>query len=106
MLVCILLGIHKKLLALGRAAKHQVVLLWVPSIIRHAYWCPKTSGDDGELCLAKWVSLMDHIVDVHEHEDPLYPVCYHGTVSPPKEWLDEGTFEQGHSIYIYLNMEG
>lgn len=85
-------GIKKKLLALCRTAKHQVLQLWIESIVRHAYWCPKTSGGDGELCLAKWVSLMNHIVDVHEHQDPIYPVCYHGPISPPREWLSEGKY--------------
>ncbi|XP_064477948.1 uncharacterized protein LOC135391577 [Ornithodoros turicata] len=95
-------GIKKKLLALGRAAKHQVVQLWIESIVRHAYWCPKTSGDDGELCRAKWVSLMNHIVDVHQHEDPWYPVCYHGPVSPPREWLKEEseTYMRVHDILM------
>ncbi|XP_064463604.1 uncharacterized protein LOC135374593 isoform X2 [Ornithodoros turicata] len=35
-------GIKKKLLALGRAAKHQVVQLWIESIVWHAYWCQPT----------------------------------------------------------------
>lgn len=83
-------GIKKKLMALSRSSKHQVVGLWIESLIRHAYWCPKTSGEDGNLCLAKWVSALNHIVDVHEHDDPIYPVCYHGAVSEPREWLKEG----------------
>ncbi|XP_064463570.1 uncharacterized protein LOC135374560 [Ornithodoros turicata] len=82
-------GIKKKLLGLGRSARHQVVRLWIESLIRHAYWCPRTSGDDCDLCLAKWVSAANHIVDIHEHDDPLYPVCYHGSVSEPREWLRE-----------------
>ncbi|XP_064475595.1 uncharacterized protein LOC135389483 [Ornithodoros turicata] len=65
------IGIKKKLLALGRTAKHQAVQLWIESIVRHAYWCPKTSGDDGELCFAKWMSMVNHIVDVHEHDNSL-----------------------------------
>ncbi|XP_064470217.1 uncharacterized protein LOC135384967 [Ornithodoros turicata] len=82
-------GVKKKLLALGRSASHQVVNLWVDSLVRHAYWCPKTSGGDGDLCLAKWMSALNHIVDVHEHDDPVYPVCYHGATSEPREWLKE-----------------
>ncbi|XP_064467850.1 uncharacterized protein LOC135378688 [Ornithodoros turicata] len=82
-------GVKKKLLALGRSASHQVVNLWVDSLVRHAYWCPKASGGDGDLCLAKWMSALNHIVDVHEHHDPVYPVCYHGATSEPREWLKE-----------------
>ncbi|XP_064468387.1 uncharacterized protein LOC135379063 [Ornithodoros turicata] len=82
-------GIKKKLLGLGRSARHQVVRLLIESLIRHAYWCPRTSGDDGDLCLAKWVSDVNHIVDIHEHDGPLYPVCYHGSVSEPRESLRE-----------------
>ncbi|XP_064479759.1 uncharacterized protein LOC135393196 [Ornithodoros turicata] len=82
-------GIKKKLIALSRSAKHQVVRLWIDSLVRHAYWCPKTSGEDGNLCLAKWMSALNHIVDIHEHDDPAYPVCYHGATSEPREWLRE-----------------
>ncbi|XP_064478630.1 uncharacterized protein LOC135391970 isoform X2 [Ornithodoros turicata] len=84
-------GIKKKLIALSRSTKHNVVKLWIESLTRHAYWCPKTSGDDGELCIAKWVSALNHIVDIHEHDDPLYPVCYHGPLSEPRQWLKEDT---------------
>ncbi|XP_064462597.1 uncharacterized protein LOC135373305 [Ornithodoros turicata] len=84
-------GVKKKLLALSRSTKHQVVQLWIDSLTRHAYWCPRTSGDDGDLCLAKWVSAVNHIVDIHEHDNPLYPICYHGALSEPRQWLREDT---------------
>ncbi|XP_064465216.1 uncharacterized protein LOC135376632 [Ornithodoros turicata] len=75
--------------AINRSTKHHVVKFWIESLIRHIYWCPKYSGESGDLCLAKWVSAVNHIVDVHEHDNPLYPVCYHGPVSEPREWLKE-----------------
>ncbi|XP_064472535.1 uncharacterized protein LOC135387046 [Ornithodoros turicata] len=83
-------GVKKKLLALSRSTKHQVVQLWIESLTRHAHWCPRTSGDDGDLCLAKWMSAVNHIVDIHEHDKPLYPICYHGALSEPRQWLREG----------------
>ncbi|XP_064482979.1 uncharacterized protein LOC135395819 [Ornithodoros turicata] len=82
-------GIKKKLVSLSHSTKHHVVKFWIESLIRHIYWCPKYSGESGDLCLAKWVSAVNHIVDVHEHHNPLYPVCYHGPVSEPPEWLKE-----------------
>ncbi|XP_064482816.1 uncharacterized protein LOC135395651 [Ornithodoros turicata] len=83
--------VKKKLLGLSRSTKHQVVQLWIDSLTRHAYWCPRTSGDDGDLCLAKWVSAVNHIVDIHEHDNPLYQICYHGALSEPRQWLREDT---------------
>ncbi|XP_064483156.1 uncharacterized protein LOC135396023 [Ornithodoros turicata] len=82
-------GIQKKLVSLSHSTKHHVVKFWIESLIRHIYWCVKYSEESGNLCLAKWVSAVNHIVDFHEHDNPLYPVCYHGPVSEPREWLKE-----------------
>ena len=39
---------------------------WQKSIINHLYWCvPTTPDDDSELVQAKWLSLDNHVHDVH-----------------------------------------
>lgn len=34
-------------------------------------WYAQTSGDDGALVFAKWTLRMTHVIEVHQHPDPL-----------------------------------
>ncbi|CAN8016911.1 unnamed protein product, partial [Ixodes persulcatus] len=77
------LGVNKKIVAVARTKKHSVLLKWIKTIIRHLHWCARTSDGDGKLVLAKWVSLIRHMINVHEHPDPLHPACEHGKISDP-----------------------
>ncbi|KAG0430920.1 hypothetical protein HPB47_022249 [Ixodes persulcatus] len=68
-------GIKKKIDAVSRTKAHEVLRKWKSTIIRHLYWCARTSNGDGDLVLAKWKSIMRHVIDVHIHQDPLHPAC-------------------------------
>ncbi|XP_040064520.1 uncharacterized protein LOC115317271 [Ixodes scapularis] len=83
-------GVNKKIVAVARRTKHSALLKWIKTIIRHLHWCARTSDGDGKLVLAKWVSLIRHMINVHEHPDPLHPACEHGKISD-RLWLEEGT---------------
>ncbi|CAN7945265.1 unnamed protein product, partial [Ixodes hexagonus] len=83
-------GVKKKIVVVARTKRHSVLLQWVKTITRHLYWCARTSNGDGPLVMAKWSSLMRHIINVHNHPDPLHPVCAHGDM-PDRLWLEEGT---------------
>ncbi|KAG0445437.1 hypothetical protein HPB47_015133 [Ixodes persulcatus] len=72
-------GIKKKIDSVSGTKAHNVLRKWKRTIIRHLYWCARTSNGDGELVLAKWRSIMRHVIDVHVHIDPLHPACAHGT---------------------------
>ncbi|CAN7949447.1 unnamed protein product [Ixodes pacificus] len=67
--------VNKKIVAVARGTKHSVLLKWIKTIIRHLHWCARTSDGDGKLVLAKWMSLIRHMINVHEHPDPLDPAC-------------------------------
>ncbi|EEC03658.1 conserved hypothetical protein, partial [Ixodes scapularis] len=64
-----------------------------------------TSDGDGKLVLAKWTSLIRHIINVHRHPDPLHPACEHGNV-PDRLWLEEGTetFRKLEAILMAPNL--
>ncbi|CAN8004831.1 unnamed protein product, partial [Ixodes hexagonus] len=83
-------GVKKKIVAVAQTKQHSVLLKWMKTIIRHLHWCARTSNGDGKLVIAKWTSLIRHIIDVHEHLDPLHPRCEHGDM-PDRLWLAEGT---------------
>ncbi|CAN7990177.1 unnamed protein product [Ixodes hexagonus] len=82
-------GVNKKIVAAAQTKQHRVPLQWLKTIIRHIYWCARTSNGNGQLLLAKWTSIMRHIIDVHHHPNPLHPVCDHPDIRD-RLWLDEG----------------
>ncbi|XP_064460267.1 uncharacterized protein LOC135370451 [Ornithodoros turicata] len=92
-------GIRKKISAVSRTKQHQVFQMWSPTIVNHLYWCARTSDDNGELTLAKWKTILRHVIDIHEHPDSLHERCAHGDIGE-RLWLHEGaeTFKRLEKI--------
>ncbi|XP_022066518.2 uncharacterized protein LOC110962796 isoform X2 [Acanthochromis polyacanthus] len=69
-----------------------VVRKWLPSIKNHIYWTA-TASKSGPEKVAKWKSLVNHLQNVHKHEDPLFPRCTHpDRVSrDPNKWFQPGS---------------
>ncbi|KAL3886787.1 hypothetical protein ACJMK2_026759 [Sinanodonta woodiana] len=80
-------GIYKKLEAIGKKKKCEVVGQWARSI---TYWCAMSSGGNGELVVQKWCSILNHACNVHEGHGPLFPKCEHGDVEN-SVWIKQGT---------------
>ena len=56
-----------------------VIRLWQKSIVNHLYWCAaSTTAGNGEMIKAKWLSLENHIHNVHHGHGDLFPECLHG----------------------------
>ena len=88
-------GLRKKLDALGR--KYEEIKLWKPSIVNHLYYSAATvPAGETELLEAMWVSVADHIEDMHIHDGP-YEMCDHGPLvneeDRDKDWLEPGSVE-------------
>ena len=50
-----------------------------------------STANNGELLLAKWLSVMEHVTNTHDgFEDPLFPQCAHAPIETPKEWILHG----------------
>ena len=77
-IVCI--GFRKKLEKLGKQKGCELVCEWQKSIINHLYWCVSSSSDDdsSELIKAKWLSLENHVHNVHKKHSKEFPKCLHG----------------------------
>ena len=60
------------------------------SIVNHLYWCVASSpSGDGEMVMAKWLSLDHHVHNIHcGHSEP-FPNCAHGELDPTsrKKWF-------------------
>ena len=56
-------NIGHKLDAIAKLKECEDVALWKPSIINHLYWCSGSTPDgDSELIIAKWQSIMHHML--------------------------------------------
>lgn len=42
---------------------------------------------------AKWLSVMDHITDVHEFDNDLFSACEHGDLGV-RTWLEPGNYSK------------
>ena len=67
---------------------------WIKSITNHLYWAA-ASSTSGEEIVAKWVSVLNHVQNVHVHENAHFGECLHADIDPEsiqKNWLKPGMF--------------
>ncbi|XP_062600016.1 uncharacterized protein LOC134261608 isoform X2 [Saccostrea cucullata] len=88
-------GLKKKLTALGKEKDCERLMEWIKSIVNHLYWVP-TSTPEGsnELRWEKWVSVFNHIQNIHEGHGDLFERCEHAELDEAarrKRWLRPGT---------------
>lgn len=84
--------LSKRLDQLAEKKDFLVVKKWSPAIKHHMYWSAASSKSGAEK-VAKWTSLVNHIQDVHTHDDPLFPKCAHPekVSRDPNKWFKPGT---------------
>ena len=86
---------RKKLEKLGKQKGCELVCEWQKSIINHLYWCVSSSSNDdnddnSELIKAKWLSLDNHVHNVHKKHSKEFPKCLHGRLrsrDKKKKWF-------------------
>ncbi|XP_031165171.1 uncharacterized protein LOC116056894 isoform X2 [Sander lucioperca] len=85
-------GLSKKLDKVAQNKDCGVLKKWLRSIKNHVYWSA-TSSTSGPEKVAKWTSIVNHIQNVHLHENPLFPKCQHpDRVSrDPSKWFKPGS---------------
>lgn len=106
----IMLGLKKKLDALSKEKDCSVASEWRRSLTNHLYWCACTSNGDGELMLAKWESVADHMQDIHtNHDNPLFPSCQHKKLKGrerQKKWLKPGWYKLSAACGVLTCTDG
>ena len=78
-------GLSKRLEKLGKERDCQEVKGWRKSSINHLYWC-SSSSQSGEEAVAKWCSITNHVQNVHQHSNELFPNCAHSLLTN-RAWL-------------------
>uniref|UniRef100_A0A8C9ZMU8 Uncharacterized protein n=1 Tax=Sander lucioperca TaxID=283035 RepID=A0A8C9ZMU8_SANLU len=84
--------LSKKIDKMAKKKDCEKVKRWMPAIRNHVYWTA-ASSQTGPERVAKWTSLLNHVRDVHTHEDPLFPQCLHTIrkTRDKRKWLSAGT---------------
>ena len=73
------IGFRKKVKALAKQKDCELVGKWEQSMINHMYWCVvSTPNGDGDMMVAKWLSLENHIHNKHSGHGQLFQKYSHG----------------------------
>ncbi|XP_056443945.1 uncharacterized protein LOC130380682 [Gadus chalcogrammus] len=85
-------GITKRLHKISKTKDCQKVKTWMQAIRNHIYWTAASSITGPER-VAKWTSLLNHVQDIHTHDDPLFPKCLHPirSTTDKSRWLSGAT---------------
>lgn len=83
-------GVYKKLDTISKKKYCELIGPWAHSISNHIYFCAATSDGNGDLVREKWVSILNHVTDIHEGHSELYPRCLHGPVDN-RPWIRRGS---------------
>ncbi len=88
-------GLKAKLLKLAMQRDCEDLMSWIKSIINHIYWAASSTPDgNGDVIVAKVESIINHIQNKHEHDNPLYSSCSHPPLTDTesrKKWLKPST---------------
>ena len=88
-------GVKKKLKAAGMKKDCEILYQWTKSITNHMYWVAKsTPSGNQELMAAKWTSVTNHIMNIHDHETDVFPKCLHAPLTEEAiqetAWIAQG----------------
>ncbi|XP_067284722.1 uncharacterized protein [Pseudorasbora parva] len=85
-------ALTKKLRKLSQSKDSELLKKWLKSIKNHLYWSA-TSSVSGPEKVAKWTSLLNHMQNIHVHDNPRFPKCEHQdkTSRNSKKWFGKGS---------------
>ena len=83
------LDISKKIEVLAKKKSCAVLGNWKQIISNHLYCCAASSNCDGEQVKAKWLSITNHVTNVHKGHSETFPSCAHGPLEEERQWLNE-----------------
>ncbi|KAM9364116.1 uncharacterized protein KZ484_010411 isoform 1-T1 [Pholidichthys leucotaenia] len=88
-------GFSKKLVAASSERGCMELRAWSKSVVNHMYWSAMSSPQgQGDLVLAKWLSIVPHCMDIHVGHGTLFPTCEHGELQGKdrcKKWVKPST---------------
>ena len=85
----VFLVVRKKLEKISKRKDCEIIAEWMKSIINHLYWCALSTEDGNSAMIeAKWLSIINHIHNIHHGHNDLFPKCAHEHIyRRNKKWL-------------------
>ncbi len=81
-------SIVKKLTKRAQKKECADLLPWIQSISNHLYYCAQSCGGDAGMLIAKWLSLIHHIANIHAWNGETSTMCEHGDLDESETaWL-------------------
>ena len=87
--------------------RHKDLLPWIRSIINHFWWSCATCNKDEELLREKWISILNHVANIHEWEGcSKYNKCSHEPLTQKRKWICKGspTHEALRAVVLDANL--
>ncbi|KAH3794544.1 hypothetical protein DPMN_033407 [Dreissena polymorpha] len=84
-------------MALGKKKTCELVGQWAQSIANHLYYCAASSAGNGDMVVARWMSIGNHVSDIHEGHGDLFPKCLHSPIQ--RNWIKKGMMK-----YVVINI--
>ena len=85
-----MVDISKKVKAAANIKDCEILNQWKHSIVNHLYWVAASTPDgNSDIMLAKWESILNHMMNVHSGHSALFPSCLHDPITErtDKEWI-------------------
>ncbi|XP_070412113.1 uncharacterized protein [Nothobranchius furzeri] len=85
-------GLSKKMTKIAQNKDCAELSRWLRSLKNHIYWTAASSSTPQER-VAKWTSILNHVQNIHSHDDPVFPRCLHPqrTSRDKSKWLKPAT---------------
>ncbi|XP_014676345.1 PREDICTED: uncharacterized protein LOC106816275 isoform X2 [Priapulus caudatus] len=83
-------AIMKKLDKLAKKKCNRQLTSWVRSVVNHLYWAAASSGGRAEECREKWLSVVNHVANVHTGHGDIFKECAHGPLDD-RDWIKKGS---------------
>jgi solute carrier family 8 (sodium/calcium exchanger) len=74
-------SIRKKLTLLAKKKRFKDLAPWVKSVTNHLWWCAASSNGNADELVEKWLSITEHIKNVHSfRKNKIYKKCSHSVL--------------------------
>ncbi|XP_056310443.1 uncharacterized protein si:ch73-389k6.1 isoform X2 [Danio aesculapii] len=85
-------GLSKKMEDVSKEKGCGLVKKWNKTIVGHLHYSATTS-ESGQEKISKWRSIINHLQDVHTHDDPIFPQCHHSQrlTKDSRRWFQPGS---------------
>ncbi|CAN8005572.1 unnamed protein product, partial [Ixodes pacificus] len=93
-------GIKKELVAAMRSPTCAELALWSRPVQNHLCWAAASSQGNPDLIVPKWLSVLNHVRDIHNHTDARFSSCAHGELEP-RDWLLDAVFSLTIALIPY-----